>query len=220
MGMDPTGVILDTGDIVRLVVYTKLGDQAGINVLHYQVLASPPDDSFDMSLIGDSWDAQTMYTKYRTVMNESSAYAGIGLRRVWPDETIEFFYTVGAGAGAAEGDTLPTQVCGLIKKKSSMPGHGRAGRIYIPFPSEGDSDAVGKPRVAYQDALQDIVTGLVAFRNVALDKLINMVMYRYPRTTPTVVERRVTPVERLIVSDRWATQRRRGDYGRLNILPI
>jgi len=220
MAMTPTGIVLDTGDIVRLVVYTKIADQAGLNVLHYQVIEAAGTGAFDMSLMGDSWAANSLPAKYRTALNESAEYLGIGLRRVWPEESIEFIYESGGGVGDGAGDALPTQVCGLIRKRSGEPGHGRGGRIYIQFASEGDSQGLGAPRVEYLDKLQDLVDGLVAFRNIEVGKTVNMVMYRYPQTEPEVIERRVTPVERLSVQAKWATQRRRGAYGRPNVLPV
>jgi hypothetical protein len=121
------------------------------------------------------------------------------------------------GMGTFNDDNLPKQVCGLISKRGDVPGkHGR-GRIYMPFPMEVDSAPDGRPTPGYiaANAAWAALGLVVSTRSFAAGSVVWIpVIYR--RSNPALSSYILSSH----ASEFWATQRKRGDYGRPNAIPI
>lgn len=205
-------------DIVqcRIVTYTTAGsNQIGVNVRHYKCTAvsgtgpTPAQVASALNLL--------VATHYKTMMSVSAAYRGVGAAIIWPlsSQTIEYADVSSAGAGTVAGDMLPSQISGLISLYNGSPGrHGR-GRTYVPFPSEASSDASGLPSSTYQAGLGNIATDLTSNIIVAGGNGGTLTPISWWRSAHTGI-----PWVTTISRNRWATQRRRGAFGRANVLPF
>jgi len=123
------------------------------------------------------------------------------------------------GSGGANQVVL--QQSGLVSFRSAVRGPAGRGRAYIPFPSTQALTAItGQPEAAYVSDLQVLANDMSASQNITapsagLNANISPVIFHRDFNTSTDI---VTG----IASDRWATQRRRGDFGRQNpdVIPL
>lgn len=124
----------------------------------------------------------------------------------------------GFGTGAA-GDPLPKQVSGLIAFKTDYAGPKEQGRMYVPFPSEGANTVLGKPTAAYQ-----LLLGTLAQEWIGRDTIVGASgtaeMWPIIWHKEEVGQPNYSEITNVIARPYWATQMRRGDYGRTNLSPI
>lgn len=205
------------GDIYRVRAVMQKGQQIAFNVHHYRadgVLGTEATNTEIATQISAAW-----HTEYKAVMDNSATYYGVDCQRVRPlPPTFPGFSTADQGLGSiALSDLLPKQVSGIISWVTQFAGPGFRGRTYVAFPSEVDNDDDGAPQPGY-------VTRLVALGGkIRLPPLITGVGGGQI-TLGHGVYRRVlqafNPSIFGLARPRWATQRRRGDYGRINAPPF
>lgn len=154
------------GDIYSVKVFCRItpvvaAAQVSINVLHYRVSAVAGLEKNDQE-IADAFD--TFWDNpYKTYLSDQASYRGVLVQKIRPlPIAIAVSATAGAGAGTrVAGELLPPQVSGIITKQTLGAGRAKRGRIYMPFPGEGDStDAV--PNAAYIAALSAFVPLVVS----------------------------------------------------------
>jgi hypothetical protein len=208
--------VIQNGDIVlaRMVCYD--GDQVGQMDMHY--IAGPPlllGSTF--SQVAGALDA-IVAPLIKALLSSAVTYRGVGVRRVFPlaTKTTEFQTIVSAGAGGAGAIPCPQQVSGLIQKTSYLPGrHGR-GRLYVPFPATASVIAGGLPLAAYITALGNL--------SAALGVLFTAGTLGNTNTFTPILWQKPTGPATLLVGCQpgpfFATQRRRGNYGRRNPVPF
>jgi hypothetical protein len=201
-------------DIYQVKVYSTLGQQGGINVLHAKCTFIGGAGVTDQQ-IADGYSNQ-LHALWKALMSSTASFRGIGARKIIPTLGVEAFSILNQGAGGVVGDPLPKQVSGIVTWRTALPGRQNRGRSYIPFPGESSNDADQTPVAGYVTALGNLINGLVGSLTIAIGADSN--------AFTTGVYHRAGQTINLITSgtarDRWATQRRRGDYGRTNILPI
>lgn len=216
-------VALAIGQIIELSIYCTQGPQVSVNVVHHEInsLAGAPTDQE----LASYWDTVAfgtgLFAKYPPVLTSAASYRGIGVTIVYPLRQVTQ-YVAHTGAGIAGGNPMPMQISGLISKRGDLPGpHGR-GRLYLPFPDIASTviDGAGyqSPSGAYlTDAafigtclLTPVAGGVVGAGSVDMTPLIlNRLL---PAASVTIGGYIVRPA--------WATQRRRGEFGRPNVLPF
>jgi hypothetical protein len=206
---------LITGHIWQVRIYCKSTDQVAINVLHYQVTAQTGTLKTDGDLAA-RMDA-VFGPVYQPVLGSAAEYRGVGVQRISPiPPTVEVLENIQADVGGGAGDLLPRQVCGLITKRTLLAGRRYRGRAYIPFPSEGLNDTDGTPTGAY-------LTNLLAVANAMEAPVVVGVAPNETTLTPIIWHRATSDFDVIVectTNDKWATQRRRGSYGRTNTSPI
>lgn len=206
----PVVLDINPGDVLKLVLRMHFRGQAGLNVFWYRV---------DDATISTTYYAQltnwygVAFPLYRPLLT-----GGVQIR----DATMQIF-TGGAARtptlfmqpdfhdGAGGDNPIPTQVSGLVTRRINTTNNTNRGRVYVPFPDTSAIDIDETPTDGY----------------VAL--LVAMAAALLPVTAPMTVGGQVwSPVlyqvgtglatDLLDVQGQkmWATQRRRGDYGRLN----
>lgn len=119
-----------------------------------------------------------------------------------------------AGTGGA--GLMPTQVSGLISFYTPQLGKVGQGRAYIPFPSLAAGQSDGTPTPEYLANLSALATFLRVLNNItagAISGDFEHVLYQGGSATPLFITD-ATP------RDAFATQRRRGAYGRVNTPPF
>jgi len=154
---------------------------------------------------------------YKTLLSSEASYVGMDAQVIFPTLGLPVGNVTGADAGDNAGDPLPSQVSGLLKITTQLGGRANRGRAYIPFPFEGDNDASGRPQAAYVAALDGLGTIFAAARPGVgaggdTNDFTPVIYHRHNHTT--------TPISLIVGSTRWATQRRRGNYGRPNLPPL
>lgn len=204
---------INVGSRLEIVNYCVCGDQAALNVLHYLVTAtSAPDLSEQLVL-----DAYTAFQKvpYANAISGDASFQGSSLRKETAGVWGGYYYARDPALGV--GDTcMPRQTTGIITWRSPVGGRSGRGRSYIPFPGESWNKAEGKPEAAYITLLTTlgnklrVLTGLV----LADANTIDMTVYIRKKSDGSV-----SLTDRYSVPAKFATQRRRGSYGRPNRVP-
>lgn len=207
--------VLDVNQIWQLRVVCYTADQIAVNTAHYRVTAvtgggavdSDAAVSFDTALNG----------VYKATISAQARYRGVSLQRVMPaPPTRPARVVVSDGVGAIAGDMMAKQVSGIISTGTELAGRSQRGRVYIPFPGEPDNQANGTPTPGYVTAVQAIANVMFSSRTLgiggATSAVIPVLWHRGSLTWDEVTHKDAKPF--------WATQRRRGNYGRVNSLPF
>lgn len=219
-----SALVLQAGDVHRLIIYTYMNGQLGMNTFHTicnTVDPGPPS----MINIAQFW-ATLFPSKYVQVMANEATYLGLGLRHIDPlpigSEAVSI---VGTGPGVGGTPPLPSQTCGLITQVGGLPALARKGRTYLPFPPSAASVAPGVPSAGYLTGIQPIGNILINTWNMTgpyTGTQFNFICgWRPPQPTHTPPLLRSYAVPQFFVrAAKWATQRRRGGFGRPNALPF
>lgn len=200
------------GDVYAVRLFTALGDQAAVNVRHYRVTTQQGTGATDAEI------AAAMALIYPPAMKNmlvsAANYHGLNVQKIFPlPPTVAVPSSVGAGPGLDTSEPLPRQVSGIITLRTAFAGRRYRGRIYIPFPGELANDPNGVPSVAY-------VTGLVALANLVLPPVVAGAGGNTSTLTSVLFHRDTNTTDAItnaVAQSKWATQRRRGSYGRPNI---
>jgi hypothetical protein len=200
------------------------GGQAAVNTLWYQVGAVSAPAATDQDA-ADNMDSLVSLA-FRNLLNVNASYKGVQAQiytnvQPYMAKYVAADAVAGAGAGAVTGDPMPPQTSGLLNFQSVFAGQRNRGRFYMPFPGQTDDSGGGSPSAGYIARLL-ILGGIVGVglgvaaggRTATLVRVLahgkdKLGLYHLP-----------TPVTAYYVGTGWATQRRRGDYGRLNRSPI
>jgi len=206
---------LQDGGLYEFKLYCAHEEQCAINVIHfsYAIGADGPATSTGaMEAISD-----IVRPLYADVLSFKADYRGISIQEmnVGPPGTIEFLSS--PLAGEVTGDMLPRQTCGLITKVPASGSGFRKGRCYVPFPSEDDNDESAVPSTTYVTRLEALAAGLFQVYNLiqGVDDVGVLTPRLWRRGGGTTAIVTGTSVRR-----KWATQRRRGSYGRANFSPV
>jgi len=210
---------MPVGDIFRVRIACQSVAQGSINVLHYR-LASLGAGTGQPSVteIATQLDAH-WFLSFKALVDDAHQYRGTGVQLIFPPPpAVEGTATANAGAGhVVGGDALPKQVAGLISWRTAFAGRRYRGRSFIPFPGESDNSEQQVPTAGYVTRLATLAG------KIAIPPLItsisganaNLELVIWHRDSSTY-----TPVNNYIVRSFWATQRRRGDFGRPNAAPF
>jgi len=204
---------LATGDVVRVKIACTCRNQLALNVLHYQcTLSSGSVTTADCATRID----QVVEPQMKPLLSVNAQYYGVNVQLIDPVAAAADTEAGNAGAGTATGDVLPLQVCGIITKRSALLGRKHRGRMYIPFPSEADNDSNGVPSSTY-------FTNLAVLAAVVLAPITVSPGGGTLTLFPCIYHKGQVPLTDILIGwtrrQRWATQRRRGDFGRPNSLP-
>ncbi len=206
---------LTVGDIVETKSFCYGGGQLGINILHWEF------SQITTGTLTDGAAAAEFSTAFANVMKNciGAAYEWIGLtfRRVTPAPTPSIIVTADAGPGLTAGDSLPRQMCGIATKLTAVPGRAGRGRVYFPFATENDNEVDGEPEAGYRLRM-DTAMAFMCSLFAPTPPVVTGVQFTpviYNRLTQTAI-----PITGWIVRNKWASQRRRGDYGQANTRPF
>lgn len=207
--------VLAVGNILKMAAWTVDGAQASVMTFYYNVVAVGGVPATDQDA-ADVW-ASNCGVSLRAMINGNANYNGVVVQRVFPlPLTVDVFSTTNAGAGTAGSPALPKQVSGLVSWYTALAGRSKRGRTYIPFPSATDDTGDGVTTAGY-------VTRLGTF-STAVNTSTAVSVGGRTATLSQVLFHRGTNLFDVITAKlprgQWATQRRRGAYGRPNSSPI
>lgn len=206
----PTLANSDPGSILRIVIRVYFRDQLGENVYWYYSTAAIPD----LTAMVNAWETLAN-TFYLPLLNEGAfirdAYVQWQGVNGWSQSIFSGFDGEG---GTVMGLPMPTQVSGIITRRIIATGPSNRGRLYIPFASVADQGGDEHPSLDYQSRLENLATALMPLTvPLALpdgSSLIPILWnYANPFGTPEALFE-------WTAQDKWATQKRRGDYGKMN----
>jgi len=193
----------------------SLGDQVAFTQLHYRITAA--DGLKTGATFAQELSALT-HVAFKACLTNLAIFRGIIVQRVFP-KPVSFpeNNTTNAGAGAGGATPLPRQVSGIITTQTDFGGPRFRGRMYIPFPPTAFQDAAtAAPTAAYKTALD-------GFRTLAIALLSDQIAPGTADARPCLMDPvtgGTTDITSSLSRQRWATQRRRGDYGQQNVSPI
>lgn len=208
-------ISFQTVDVVQVRILTLMQQQISLNVLTYVCTATA--GTSDTYLNGAIKFDTLFNAAYKALLCNVAAYRGVGVRRITPANlSIEYFTIANQGAGTAGANPLPKQTCGLLRKSTDRPKEKGRGRVYIAFPSLSDNSTLGNPIAGYITRLNTLGTALA--QNVTVGTAPNTATLK-----PVLWDRallQATDITAMPGQAYWATQRRRGDYGKANVVPF
>lgn len=198
-------------DVFQVTAVMRQGEQEGLNVRHFRV-STETLLGVTGGEIATALDA-LFRPLYRAVISAEAQWVGMTAQRIRPLPPLVAGSSPGAPqAGLQAGDVLPRQVAGITTFRTAKAGRAFRGRIYYPFMPEPQNQAGGIPDPTFVELLDavanewDDVQTVVGIGGTAT---LNPVIYhRSTGMTDDIIGRQTRFV--------WATQRRRGSYGRPN----
>jgi hypothetical protein len=152
-------------------------------------------------------------------MSPTFSYRGVTARKVFPiaSKTNPINSVSGQGAGTAAAGDLPGQMSGLITLRSALVGRRGQGRVYVPFPATAMLQPTTGGVIA---AGTTILTSIAALLNAGVTfgtggnttTIAYAVYSRKFGAAGTLVQ--------VFPSANFATQRRRGAFGKVNAMPF
>lgn len=205
---------MNVGDIVQVRFYTSFGDQTAINVRQYRVTAKSGSGATEAQVATQL--GAVFGPLYVACINGGATFRGCDVQVIHPTLGVPSISSTGASAGATAGDPLPKQISALITVSTGQGGRKNRGRIYVPFWTEVDNGSTGQLNAGAHTTLASLATAFEAARpgmggGGNTNDLIPVIWHRSTKTT--------TDVTLCVAQYNWATQRRRGAYGRPNPVP-
>jgi hypothetical protein len=123
------------GDIIQLVVTTKLNQQTCMNVLHYRIQSLPSGTTGNEAAITELIGAfitgtGSVVNKMKAIMSEDAIIETVQGQIVYPTRTI-YYLGFANSQGLLLTPALPPACSLAITKRSATVGRGRAGRVEI-----------------------------------------------------------------------------------------
>lgn len=200
--------------MVRYAAYTS--DQAAINTVHYRV-TSLTGTVADTAVVNTLDTA--VHTAYKNIMSDDARYRGVSAQRVLPTpKSKPAVRVLNDGSGLIAGEILPSQVTGIISAATAFAGRSQRARVYLPFPSETDSEVPGIPTAAYVANAQTLANLIYADQPIVVTPGVNEALL-----SPIVFHRAGSTFDYITTKTAkrlWATQRRRGSFGQRNTMPF
>jgi len=202
------------GDIVQITNYCQAGDQVAVNVFNYlvsSITGGGPDLAACAGTFGD-----VVKDFYRACMGATASWLGTkaSVYGANPQPMPGFYANHGVGTGS--GDLLPRATCGLIQWQTDYTGKSYRGRTYVPFPCEGLSGSDGEPTAGYLTAIDNLASAIITLNEFVSEfatATIALIINSRHLNTFSAVRTASFP-------QKWATQHRRGDYGRIFVSPV
>jgi len=215
--------VLANGDYLKITIACRVPAkrQLGLNDSHYRVKAAGGQTM--------EYLVQFLYNRfldpYRLWLPTQAEYSGVSLSRVNPTTAAGPFYYVYPTAGADTTGILPLQVSAFIRKTS--PGETTTvpllskgnGRIYVPFPSVGNyNTGTGVLTALGLQRLRSVQSILGPDLLLPGGGELTMVLRRTVSnpTPPLSTFLGFSTVTQMTSLKALASQRRRGDFGKIN----
>lgn len=213
----PVPVVLNVvgGNILQLTMRTYAGSQLGQNVYWYQAVTGTPPAAYDAMLnawynLAHPFYTPVMYNGASTISATMQIFAASG------EALSPLLFVPSSPHPGTAGDTpMPRQVSGLITRRVKLLKARNRGRVYIPFPCVDFATDQETPSDAYTTLLDNLRTGLMP-----TDAPLHVYTQDWsPGLCAPGVPKVFTDLLSTQVQQKWATQRRRGDYGTPNGIP-
>jgi hypothetical protein len=207
--------VLAVGNILKFSVWCVDGGQAAVNAYYFNVVAVTGSPATDQDA-GDVF-INNISASIKAIINANASFNGVVTQRVFPlPLTADVFSVTGAGVGTGGSPALPKQCSGLVSWYTALAGRAKRGRSYIPFPSSTMDTGDGVPTAGYVTLLGTHSTAVNTSTAVSVGgrgATLGQVLFHRATNTFDVITSKLPRAQ-------WATQRRRGAYGRPNSSPV
>lgn len=203
-------IATQVGDLLEVTFGTYAEGQLGLNVRHARISAVV-GNSVTTADIASRLET-TFAPEYKGLMQLGSEFQGVRVRIISPIVSPPDYSQLLRGAGEAVGKLLPGQIAGLISFRSNVGGRQGRGRMYVPFPSDVENDALGSPVAGYITRLQALGDLLVGTFLVAVN--VNSATLEWVVSKSAIG--RTIPIVKAIARTQFGTQRRRSEVNRAN----
>jgi len=206
-----------SGDVVRAVSYCTAGGQVSTNSRDWQLVQVTGGTVISSSDFLTTYDNLTA-VDFKSALSSDADYYGAQLYKrtpVGPAPRPDHI-NVSGGPGTYAAGLLPTQTCGLISLYTALLGRSGQGRMYVPFPSSTAVTATGGVAAGYLTVLNTMAgfyMNNLTILSAGATGLFRPCLYTPGGPAPRFI---YSAIERT----GWATQRKRGAYGKLNNLPF
>lgn len=218
--------VVTTNAFYRVRAFCYYLNQLAVNVINYRCTDTAP--SVQIQDLADAMSAEWA-PLYKAFLTAGATYRGITVQAIIQGLAyVQTVSIVGQGSGFPNSIPLPRQTSGLISLKTDLAGRQFRGRLYIPFPYHDSTDTNAVPSATQhgclvaladqiaQPTVYDTLGGIVTLAPVLFHSLPKQPLPPLaPRPIPDP-----TPITKALVPYKWATQRRRSDYGQTNTTPI
>lgn len=213
-------VTMQVGDLIVVKAWATDGEQAAVNRVWYSANVNVGTGGTDQQF-ADSIEA-ALAPVYKPALPTVGTWNGVQVqiyRNNVPFAVVKS--TVNAGAGTGGALPMPRQVSGIIGLLTAQAGRKYRGRLYIPFPTTADDIGSGLPIAAYIAKLGLIAAQWIGSRSIGVGGNTTAVSPVIRHVPPDVgPPLNPTPITGSTTPQKFATQRKRGSYGRPNVSPI
>ena len=119
--------------------------------------------------------------------------------------------------GGSTDPSLPGQVRGLLRLRTALVGRKQRGRLFMFTPITTMADTNGVPTVTYQNQIQTFGTRIQNGFTAGGSQWVSVIYHRPPKTNPAAWT--VTSTTAITPANKFATQRRSSEFGRVNVNP-
>jgi hypothetical protein len=217
--LEQAGGVLTLDSVYRMTIYTFLENQMAMTSVNFLYA----------TLTGaGGGNIGTVFQGIYTVMNSSwkaaiaTAATLVGCKISAPytkPQPLPAIITEGA-VGSGGVSPLPTQVSGLGKFQTNMTGRAYRGRIYMPFPWAAAIDTDYTPTVAYQTLVGNVLSAWVTLQSITTGgstyQFVPVIFHRKAGKSGVPVAGTWNQIINNLVPKEWATQRKRGNFGKVN----
>jgi len=211
--------IADQGH-VQCVFYFFMNNQIATNTRTFRWNPTVSGQPTNTTKIDDALLAAGISAQYAVLIANSATLQGVryspqpnplGLAPVYSSALNQ------AGTGGAT--ALPKQATALMRFKTLKLGAAGENRCYVPFPPTAGNETTGEPTAGYIGLLNNQALTFAANIDClsttgGTGQLIPTLNRRPASTFP------LTTISAGLAGHAWATQKRRGDYGRTNRSPF
>jgi hypothetical protein len=196
-----------------------------VNTLHYTVtaVAGQPTTDAQFAIAWENFFAPLI----KACVSTPSTFNGVVVQLIKTPLPINAPSNLAAGVCSGGAITTPNQVAAIIRFLTNNGGKKYRGRIYMPFVPTSAVQTNGIMLATFTTTLSAFANQLltqITFNNALTGstgsvtvQLVIRHALKKGQAGPEELPTRVTTVQ---VSNRFATQRKRGLFGRLNISPV
>lgn len=198
-------------DVILVQLNAHANDQLGLMGCHFRATNKVATGA-SLEDFAAAVDA-ACGTKLIACMANDADYRWTQVIRIKPVRSVTVINNANTGSGTAGTQLLPTQTCGLVGKLTPFAGRKNRGRCYVPFPAEDDNAATGTPTVGYATRLGLLANEFIKTYTVSdgIGGSWDLIPVLMNESTGLTID-----VTSHILRQKWATQRRRGAFGRPN----
>jgi len=212
------GTTPQVGDIVQVVQVFTTKDQIAENTMHY-IVSGVTAGGAPLSQYASDFSAQWAGVA-AALLPIQATYYGCKVRNLVNPATMSA-RLANPTVGTVAGGMLPKQVAPVLSFFTSLSGSKNRGRIYLPFApttfATADGQLTNAARLLYEVRLLSIapltITVGIGPGTATLSLVIRHGHGPIPNPVPPGT---VTSVATQVVQLKLGTQRKRGDYGRIN----
>lgn len=209
---------LHVDDVIQVrVVYHGPTNQESYSIFNFVCTATDPLNPATDADVAVQFDSD-LSTALKGMLSEDWAYDGVEVSLISRSpKPVTQIVNTGAGPGIVVSPTANTQATGLLTLLTTFAGRAYRGRLYMPGVWVGAISAgLGFPTTDYVSGLAALGVLLVAFGDISVGFRSSSISWGVYHRVAHEISQVVTTLARL----RFATQRRRGNYGKNRTPPI